>query len=67
MSFPMPGDLPARSNCACNRCFSDYGSADITIPIVLSAGVCALIGLAFSVYPARQAAALDPIEAIRGE
>ncbi|GAA5007258.1 ABC transporter permease [Pseudoluteimonas lycopersici] len=47
--------------------FAGWSVSWAPIPILLSAGLCALIGLAFSVYPARQAAALDPIEAIRGE
>ena len=47
--------------------FAGWQVAWAPVPVLLSAGLCALIGLAFSVYPARQAAALDPIEAIRGE
>jgi putative ABC transport system permease protein len=35
--------------------------------IFASVTACLLIGLAFSIYPARQAAALDPIAAIRDE
>jgi putative ABC transport system permease protein len=47
--------------------FAGWHVAWAPLPIVLSAALCTLIGLAFSVYPARQAAALDPIDAIRGE
>lgn len=47
--------------------FADWQVAWALIPIILAAAACTLIGLAFSVYPARQAAALDPIDALRAE
>jgi len=37
------------------------------VPIVLATLTCAAVGLAFGVYPAKQAAALDPIAALRTE
>jgi putative ABC transport system permease protein len=37
------------------------------VPILLATTLCALVGLAFGVYPARQAAQLDPIAALRTE
>jgi putative ABC transport system permease protein len=47
--------------------FAGWQVAWSPLLIVFSAGACAAIGMAFAVYPARQAAALDPIVAIRAE
>jgi putative ABC transport system permease protein len=47
--------------------FAGWQVAWAPVPILLSATFCALVGLAFGVYPARQAARLDPIAALRHE
>ncbi|MGY0799366.1 ABC transporter permease [Lysobacter sp. A286] len=45
--------------------FADWQVAWAPVPILLSVSFCALVGLGFGVYPARQAAQLDPIAALR--
>jgi len=45
--------------------FAEWQVAWAPVPILLSVAFCAGIGLAFGVYPARQAARLDPIAALR--
>ncbi|SKA18357.1 ABC transporter permease [Novilysobacter spongiicola] len=45
--------------------FADWQVAWAPMPIVLSVAFCALVGLGFGVYPARQAARLNPIAALR--
>ena len=45
--------------------FAGWQVAWAPLPILLSTVVCAAVGLGFGVYPARQAAALDPIAALR--
>ncbi|HEX5489100.1 MAG TPA: ABC transporter permease [Rhodanobacteraceae bacterium] len=47
--------------------FAGWQVAWAPLPVLVSALLCAAIGLAFSIYPARQAAALSPIDAIRAE
>jgi putative ABC transport system permease protein len=47
--------------------FAGWKVAWAPVGVIASVLACMLIGLAFSIYPARQAAALDPIAAIRDE
>ncbi|MCB1598763.1 MAG: ABC transporter permease [Lysobacterales bacterium] len=47
--------------------FAGWPVAWAPIPVLLSAVVCAAVGLGFGVYPARQAAELDPIAALRSD
>ncbi|WP_111267395.1 ABC transporter permease [Marilutibacter maris] len=45
--------------------FAGWQVAWAPLPILVSVAFCALVGLGFGVYPARQAAQLDPIAALR--
>jgi putative ABC transport system permease protein len=47
--------------------FADWQVAWAPLPILLSVTFCALVGMLFGVYPARHAAQLDPIAALRHE
>ncbi len=47
--------------------YSGWPVAWSGLAIVLAVGVCAGVGLGFGIYPATQAARLDPIEALRRE
>jgi putative ABC transport system permease protein len=47
--------------------FAGWQVAWAPIGVIASVLACMMIGLVFSIYPARQAAALDPIAAIRDE
>lgn len=47
--------------------FSDWHFMVSSLAIILGVGVSALIGLFFGFYPARQAAKLSPIEALRSD
>jgi putative ABC transport system permease protein len=47
--------------------FAGWQVAWAPVGVIASVLACVLVGLAFSIYPARQAAALDPIAAIRDE
>ncbi|MDV2450091.1 ABC transporter permease [Xanthomonas hortorum] len=47
--------------------FADWDVAWAPLPVLLSTSFCTLVGLAFGVYPARQAARMDPIAALRHE
>ena len=45
--------------------FADWPVAWSPFAIVLAVGVCLLTGVVFGYYPAKQAAELDPIEALQ--
>jgi putative ABC transport system permease protein len=45
--------------------FSPYNASISGFSVVLAVGVSTAIGVVFGYYPARQAAKLDPIEALR--
>ncbi|MDP5137382.1 FtsX-like permease family protein [Rheinheimera baltica] len=47
--------------------YSDWAVSWSLLAIVLSFSICALIGIAFGVYPAIKASQLDPITALQSE
>ncbi|RKY19078.1 MAG: hypothetical protein DRQ55_11600 [Planctomycetota bacterium] len=49
------------------RTFTEWDAIVTTWSVALSLGISCLTGVAFGIYPARRAAAMDPIEALRHE
>jgi putative ABC transport system permease protein len=47
--------------------FADWPVAWSLTAIILSVSICLITGIVFGWYPARQAAALDPIKALHAE
>ena len=49
------------------RSFTEWHAVVTPFSVALSMGISCLTGIAFGLYPARRAAAMDPIEALRHE
>jgi putative ABC transport system permease protein len=49
------------------RSFTEWSAVVTPFSVVLSLGISCLTGVIFGLYPARRAAAMDPIEALRHE